>query len=80
MYIGTVVYYGHYSRSQYLQVADKEGEVDNIYGESSIACQLLRKGSSPDAVEPETGMLAILNIKLTLHVILLYLIQEVEGN
>ncbi|XP_076107100.1 rabankyrin-5-like isoform X1 [Mytilus galloprovincialis] len=36
-------------------VAEKEGDVEEVYGESSIAAQLLRKGSSADAVEPETG-------------------------
>ncbi|XP_021369516.1 rabankyrin-5-like isoform X1 [Mizuhopecten yessoensis] len=37
------------------QGEDKEGDVQTVYGPQSFAAQLLAKGSSPDAVEPETG-------------------------
>jgi hypothetical protein len=32
------------------------GSVEVVYGPSSFAAQLIAKGASPDAVEPETGI------------------------
>ncbi|KAK7469532.1 hypothetical protein BaRGS_00036438, partial [Batillaria attramentaria] len=37
------------------QVSDVQGSADEVYGPDSFAQQLIRAGSSPDAVEPESG-------------------------
>ena len=41
------------------QVKDTQGPADEVYGPDSFAQQLIRAGSSPDAVEPESGQCSV---------------------
>ena len=37
------------------QVSDSQGCAEDVYGPESFAQQLIKAGSSPDAIEPESG-------------------------
>lgn len=39
----------------FLKVNDSHASAEEAYGHNSFAQQLIRAGSSPDAVEPESG-------------------------